>query len=70
MISTRLAHLFCQVLVMTHELSNPEEYDDYLARVLAPAPVQMLLGRSRDSYPPCRAEECLWWAWKDLGAIM
>jgi len=50
---------------MTHEKSDPSEYSDYLPRVLAPATPLMVLGRSKSATPPCKAEECLWYAWKD-----
>jgi len=50
---------------MTHELSDPAEYSDYLAKVLAPATPLMVLGRSRDATPKCKADQCLWYAWKD-----
>lgn len=58
-----------QALVMIHELSNPAEYDDYLARALAPATPLMVLGRSRDAYPQLPGKHCLWYAWKDRIAL-
>ena len=50
---------------MTHELSNPEEYDDYLPRALYPATPMMVLGRSRSATPPIEACEAMYYAWKD-----
>lgn len=54
-----------QVLVMVHELSNPADYSDYLARVLAPATPLMLLGRSKDAHPKIKGDQAMWFAWKD-----
>ena len=54
-----------QVLVMVHELSDPAEYSDYLAQVMAPATPLMLLGRSRAAHPVIPAEQAMWYAWKD-----
>ncbi len=50
---------------MTHELSNPADYNDYLAKVLAPATPLMVLGRSKDATPKIKGEEAMWYAWKD-----
>ena len=60
-----LSCLSLQVLVMVHELSNPAEYSDYLARVLAPATPLMVLGRSRDAHPKIPGDQAMWFAWKD-----
>lgn len=54
-----------QVIVITHELSDPDDYDDHLAQVLAPAVPLLLLGRSKDADPPCKAQNAVWYAWKD-----
>ena len=54
---------------MTHELSDPAEYNDYLAKVLAPALPLMVLGRSRDAEPKTKGEHAMWYAWKELFAL-
>ena len=56
---------FVQVIVISHELSDPNDYDDHLAQVLAPAVPLLLLGRSRDAGPACKAQNAVWHAWKD-----
>ena len=56
---------FVQVIVITHELSDPDDYDDHLAQVLAPAVPLLLLGRSKDANPPRAAQNAVWYAWKD-----
>jgi hypothetical protein len=65
MLAVSGSRCFSQVLVMTHELSKPEMFSDYLAKVLSPAPVLLVLGRSKDAFPPCKSDECMWYAWKD-----
>lgn len=65
-----LSRLSLQVLVMVHELSNPAEYSDYLARVLAPATPLMVLGRSRAAHPVIPGEQAMWYAWKDRSASL
>ena len=55
---------------MVHELSNPAEYDDYLANVLAPATPMMVQGRSRDAYPRVPGDQALWYAWKDRHEVL
>ena len=60
---------FAQVLVIMHELSDREQYDDYLARVLAPAKPMIVLGRSARAHPPRKVEECLWHTWKDRNRV-
>ena len=54
-----------KALVITHELSEPEQCDDYLPRALAPATPLLVVGRSRDAFPKCKGEECMWYNWKD-----
>lgn len=68
-VQTVFIHVSYQVLVLTHELSNPAEYSDYLAQVLQPAKVLMVLGRSRDAFPKCSSEECVYYAWRDRNAL-
>ena len=65
-----LSYLSLQVLVMVHELSDPAEYSDYLARILAPATPLMLLGRSRTAHPVIPGEQAMWYAWKDRCASL
>jgi len=50
---------------MTYEMSEPAEYSDYLARAMAPATPLMVLGRSRAATPMVKADEVMWYAWKD-----
>jgi hypothetical protein len=54
-----------KALVVSHELSRPAEMDDYLARVLNPVNPLIIWGRSKDADPPCKAEHCMWYLWKD-----
>ena len=51
---------------MTHELSSPADYNDYLAKVLAPATPLMVLGRSKDATPKIKGEEAMWFAWRTV----
>ena len=54
---------------MTHELSDPAEHNDYLAKVLAPALPFMVLGRSREAEPKIKGDHAMWYAWKELIAL-
>lgn len=51
--------------MITHELSLPDDYDDYLARALQPASPLMILGRSARAVPACQPSEAVYHCWKD-----
>ena len=65
-----LSCLSLQVLVMVHELSDPAQYSDYLARVLAPATPLMVVGRSKAAHPVIPGDQAMWYAWKDRSASL
>ena len=54
-----------QVLALTHENATAEERMPYLSWLFYPIPVFNLVGRSANMHPPCKKNECVWYAWKD-----
>jgi hypothetical protein len=57
-----------QALVLTHELSKPEDYDGYLPRVLAPLRPVLSFGRSARAWPPAKANVAVYSWWRDPGS--
>ena len=54
-----------QVLVVTHELATPQEYEPYLAWRLRPCRRLVLHGRSATLELRCSKWEAVYWSWKD-----
>lgn len=54
-----------QAIVISHELSNPDEYDTHLTDMLTPLRPLICMGRSRLAGPSCRPDESLFHFWKD-----
>ena len=55
-----------QVLVVSHELASPQEYEPYLAWRLRPVRPLVMFGRSAVLEPRCSKWEAVYWFWKDL----
>ena len=55
-----------QVLVVTHERASAEETMPYASYLFNPIPVVGLYGRSYAAEPQCKAEEVVWYGWKDI----
>lgn len=54
-----------QALVLTHELSPQEHFDDYLVKKLEPLQPLLMFGRSGQAAPPCRKHDSVYDGWKD-----
>jgi hypothetical protein len=54
-----------QALVLTHELSRPEDYDGYLPRVLAPLRPVLSFGRSARAWPPAKVNSAVFHWWRE-----
>jgi hypothetical protein len=59
-----------QVIVVTHELSDPKHFDDYLLQALTPAVPLLFYGRSRKAEPVCDPDKSLWHWWKDRRRLL
>lgn len=57
-----------QVIVLTHELSDPNHFDTYLVDALKPARPLLFFGRSTKATPGCKPDECVWYWWKETVA--
>ena len=56
--------MMSQVLVVTHEMASPQEYEPYLSWRLRPCRLLALRGRSATMDPPCSKWEAVYWFWK------
>ena len=54
-----------QALILTHELSPQEHFDDYLVRKLEPLQPLLMVGRSARAAPPCSKPFSVYDGWKD-----
>ena len=63
LITTWCVTLYCEVLVLTHELAAIEEMMPYLSLRLSPMPVVEMVGRSRAMQPTCPPDASVyhWW---------
>ena len=57
-----------QALVLTHPRSHESEWEPYLSWRFRPLRPLVFLGRTAASEPPCKKEETVYYAWKDLEA--
>ena len=65
LITTWSVTLYCEVLVLTHELAAIEEMCPYLSLRLSPMPVVEMVGRSRNMDPTCPREASVYHWWRD-----
>ena len=63
LITTWCVTLYCEVLVLAHELAAIEEIFPYLSLRLSPMPVVEMVGRSREMDPTCPRDASVyhWW---------
>ena len=54
-----------QAVIVSHELSHPEHFDSYLARVLQPVVPIVTFGRSAAATPAVEPRFAVWHWWKD-----
>ena len=50
---------------MTHEPARQDDFDDFFAQKLHPLEPVLVYGRSYKANPLCKADESLWYGWKD-----
>ena len=54
-------------LVISHELASVKVSTTHIAKMLYPAAVYVIQGRSAKAMPQCPTNQCLFFTWKDIG---